>query len=288
MQDQIANIENRLEELRKPININDNSDDDTKWSGGGGGVDDGTPPRQPGRDEFDELTRRLNRLRGNRSPLPPPRTSRRPRVPTPDVEPDLCDVLNNRLNRLRYGSITPNQEEKTLAKRLSERQREIAQIPKGTVKSRKSNAGLFQPILPDTLPPTPNRDDYWPPPPVGPSDNNFIKLQLPPKRQFSPKTKPQLPPKPIIDNFARPLTKIIDDQKNTIQIIPKKEEVGLNEMNLSEQLSKIFPNINEVNKQDEEKFKEDVNDLTEILTRIGEDDTPFEFEFFYWRKKQKI
>ena len=50
----------------------------------------------------------------------------------------------------------------------------------------------------------------------------------------------------------------------------------------------MFPNINEVNKQDEEKFKEDVNDLTEILTRIGEDDTPFEFEFFYWRKKQKI
>ena len=164
MQDQIANIENRLEELRKPININDNSDDDTKWSGGGGGVDDGTPPRQPGRDEFDELTRRLNRLRGNRPPLPPPRTSRRPRVPTPDVEPDLCDVLNNRLNRLRYGSITPNQEEKISAKRLSERQREIAQIPKGTAKSREINVGLFQQILLDIPPPTPNRDYYWLPP----------------------------------------------------------------------------------------------------------------------------
>ena len=213
MQDQIANIENRLEELRKPININDNSDDDTKWSGGGGGVDDGTPPRQPGRDEFDELTRRLNRLRGNRPPLPPPRTSRGPRVPTPHVELDLRDVLNNRLNRLRYGSITPNQEEKTLAKRLSERQREIAQIPKGTVKSRKSNARLFQPIFPDTLPPTPIRDDYWLPPPVVPSDNNFINPQLPPKLQFSPKTKQQLPPKLIIDDFARPLTKIIDDKK---------------------------------------------------------------------------
>ena len=164
MQVQIVNIENRLEELRKPININDNSDDDTKWSGGGGGVDDGTPPRQPGRDEFDELTRRLNRLRGNRPPLPPPRTSRRPRVPTPDVEPDLCDVLNNRLNRLRYGSITPNQEEKISAKRLSERQREIAQIPKGTAKSREINVGLFQQILLDIPAPTPNRDDYWLPP----------------------------------------------------------------------------------------------------------------------------
>ena len=102
-----------------------------------------------------------------------------------------------------------------------------------------------------------------------------------------PKTKPQLPPKPIIDNFARPLTKIIDDEKNTIQIIPKKKEVGLNETNLSEQLSKIFPNINEVNKQDEEKFKEDVNYLMEILTRIGEDDTPLEFEFFTGGKNKK-
>ena len=122
IQDQIANIENRLEELKKPININDNSDDNTgapDGSGGGGGGNNGTPPRLPGRDEFDKLTRRLNRLHGNHPPLPPPQTPRRPRVPRPDVEPDLRDVLNNRLNRLRYGSITPYQEEKILAERLS-------------------------------------------------------------------------------------------------------------------------------------------------------------------------
>ena len=82
--------------------------------------------------------------------------------------------------------------------------------------------GLFQPTLPDTLALTPNRDDYWLPPLVGPSDNNFIKSQLPPKPQFLPKTKPQLTPKPMIDHFAWPVTKIIDDKKNTIQIIPKK------------------------------------------------------------------
>ena len=68
--------------------------------------------------------------------------------------------------------------------------------------------------MPDTPPPTRNRGNYWLPPPVGPSDINFIKPQLPPKLQFSLKTKPQLRPKPIIDNFARPLTKIIDDEKN--------------------------------------------------------------------------
>ena len=33
---------------------------------------------------------------------------------------------------------------------------------------------------------------------------------------------------------------------------------------------------------------EDVNDLTEILSRIGEDDTPFEFEFdFFTGEKSK-
>ena len=133
MQDQISKIENRLEELRKPINVNDNSDDDTGTPGGGGGGrggDDRTPPRPPHRDEFDDLTRRLNRLC---MPLPPPRTTRRPCVPRSDVKLDLGDVLNDRLYRLRYGSIAPNKEEKTLAKRLSERQREIAQIPKGKV-----------------------------------------------------------------------------------------------------------------------------------------------------------
>ena len=200
----------------------------------------------------------------------------------------MGDVLNNRLNRLRYGPITPNQEEKISAKRLSERQTETAQIPKGTVKSRKNDVGLFQPILPDTLPPTPNRDNYWLPPPVGPSGINFIKPQLRPKPRFLPKTKPQLPPKPIIDNFAKPLTKIIDDEKNTIQIIPRKKEVDLNKTNLSEQLSKIFPNIDEVNKLDEEKFKEKADDLTEFLHRIGEDDTPFEFEFLLAEKTTKM
>ena len=175
-----------MEELRKPININDNSDGDTGalgGGGGGGGGDDGTPPRPPRRYEF-----------------------------------DLRNALNNRLNRHRYGSITLNQEERALGskKKNSERQREIAQIPKGTVKSRKSDARLFQPILPDNSPPIPIRDDYWLPLPVVPSGNNFIKPQLAPKSQFSPKTKPHLPPNPIIDDFARPLTKFIDDKKNAM------------------------------------------------------------------------
>ena len=57
---------------------------------------------------------------------------------------------------------------------------------------------------------------------------------------------------------------------------------------MSEQLSKIFPNINDLKKQDEEQFKEDVDNLTEILIKIGEDDMPFEFEFFTGGKNEKF
>ena len=94
--------------------------------------------------------------------------------------------------------------------------------------------------MPDNPPPTPIRDDYWLPLSAVPSDNNFIKPQLPLKPQFLPKKKPQLPPKPIIDDFSRPLTNIIDDKKNTIQIISKKKKAGLNETNLSEQFFQIL------------------------------------------------
>ena len=57
---------------------------------------------------------------------------------------------------------------------------------------------------------------------------------------------------------------------------------------MSEQLSKVFPNINDLKKQDDEQFKEDVDNLTEILTKIGENDTPFEFEFYTGGKNERV
>ena len=41
---------------------------------------------------------------------------------------------------------------------LSERQKEIAQISRGTGKYRKSDAGFFKPILPETLPNQPQTE----------------------------------------------------------------------------------------------------------------------------------
>ena len=157
---------------------------------------------------------------------------------------------------------------------------------KGAVKARRSDIGLFQPVLPDTSPPTPDRNDYWPPHPVVPADNNFIKPHLLPKPKLP--AKPQLPPKLLLDEFPRPLTKTIVAKKNKIKLIPKKE-VSINETSLSEKLTKIFRNIDEVEKekQDDKKYVEEVKNRTEILSKAGEDETPFEFEFFT-RGKKKI
>ena len=77
MQDNIVKIENRLEELKRPINFNDN-DDETRGPGGGGG-DDGVPPPLPpvpGRrsdesDAYEPLMRRLEELQ--HGPVPPSR-----------------------------------------------------------------------------------------------------------------------------------------------------------------------------------------------------------------------
>ena len=57
--------------------------------------------------------------------------------------------------------------------------------------------------------------------------------------------------RPSIDNFERPLTRIIDDKTNTIEVTPKKPTRDIN-------LQDIFPNVNEVIKEDSEKSKEKI------------------------------
>ena len=186
-----------LEQLKKPININNNSYDETGSGGGtsgsGGTPGSGPPPGYP--DSVEDMTRRLNILRGNCPCSPSLSLSQR------DV---LSEVLQNRFNRIRYGSTEPTQEKNFLNRGLSEKQKEISQILKGIIKSTKSDAGF---ILPDTPPATPKIDDfplppYFSSPPVGPSDTNFIMPQIP---------KPQIPS--LIDKYVRPITKTIDDKK---------------------------------------------------------------------------
>ena len=139
MQDNIAKIKNRLEELKQPINFND-SDDETRSPGGGGG-DDGAPP-----------------------PLPPTSGRR-------SADSDAYGPLMRRLEELRHGLVPPGREAQQRDLRLAERKTELEGLAdRGVVKKRRSEEGRFRPVLPDTPPPTLIRDDFWPPPPVQPSD----------------------------------------------------------------------------------------------------------------------
>ena len=108
----------------------------------------------------------------------------------------------------------------------------------------------------------------------------FPERSLSPLRNRLPNIAP-LPSRRTIDNFARPLTRIIDEKSNTIEITPKKPTPDINETNLSEQLQEIFPNINEVIKKDSEGFKEKIGDLNEILNKIGKDDDENYQKFFF-------
>ena len=122
----------------------------------------------------------------------------------------------------------------------------------------------------DPRDPEPAREDEPPPPYIDP-DN----IQL-----------PDVPETPILDEFARPLTRIGEDGK-TIEITPKTQEIE--EKNLSEQLQQLFPDVEKINKEKEKEFNIETENLTEILSKIGKSAVvPFEFEFFSGGKNEKF
>ena len=66
---------------------------------------------------------------------------------------------------------------------------------------------------------------------------------------------PDVPQTPIVDKFSRPLTKMVDDRKNTIEITSKKSEADIEKTNLSQSLAELFRDINEVLEEDKKHFK---------------------------------
>ena len=95
--------------------------------------------------------------------------------------------------------------------------------------------------FPDTPPATPYMDDFIPHPPDTPCETSFLfpEGSLPPLRNRLPNIAP-LPSKRTIDNFARPLTRIIDEKSNTIEIKPKAPFPDTNETNLQRLWKKGF------------------------------------------------
>ena len=94
----------------------------------------GPPPPKPQQQEMDEITKRLNFLRGN----------------TPDVSPDNTREQNSR-------SIARKNQERFQNRQIREGEREIKNIPKGIINKRKSSLNFN---FPETPPYTPPRDDF--------------------------------------------------------------------------------------------------------------------------------
>ena len=151
-----------------------NKNADDESGDGGGGSDDGGLLLTPGR-RYD------------------------PRAGLPGK--DSFDALINRYNKLKNAKYYPS----VGLPRVSDSELQIL-ASKGLVKGRKSDDGRFISVLSDTPPPTPVRHDYFPPPPVDLADNDFASPDVP--------TKPPIVTKPVLDNFSRKLTKIIDSKKN--------------------------------------------------------------------------
>ena len=150
----------------------------------------------------------------------------------------MQDVLNNRLNRLHYGPSVPTSTENFLARRQQLRDNEISQIPKGLVNARRGE------LLPDEFP-SPPGPDFFKPPPIFPANDSFIR----------PDDLPDVLQTPIIDKFSRPLTNMVDDWKNTIEVTPKKPETDIEEKNLSQSLAELFLDINEILEEDLKKWR---------------------------------
>ena len=145
-----------------------------------------------------------------------------PRLP-PDIYRRNSPAENSRW-------IAQANDERFQNRRLREREREISNILKGIVKSRESSMDIN---FPDTPPAIPYRDDFIPHPPDTPYETSFLfpEGSLSPLQNRLQNIAP-LPSRRTIDNFARPLTRIIDEKSNTIEIKPKKPTPDTNETNL--------------------------------------------------------
>ena len=74
-----------------------------------------------------------------------------------------------------------------------------------------------------------------------------------------------LPSRPNIDNFSRPITEITDEKNNTLSITPEKPVLPpIGQKQLSKQLRKLFPDVDETIKDKADSFKERNIDIDEL------------------------
>ena len=261
------------------------------------------PPQTP-QQEMEEIYRRWDALKGN----------------TLDVSPYNTRAQNSAI-------IVRKDHEKFVNWQIRERNREIANIPKGIVNKRKSTTNFN---FPDTLLQTPE-EVYWqsvgllsvPPiswvasaslvPPRFNYERDFSPLSrevpslepcetsfgdfgaISPLRNKLPNIGP-LPSKPSVDNFSRPITQITDEKTNTIAMTPKKSVLPqIKQKQLSEQLEGTFPDVDQTIQKQSETLKERIENVEELIDTFtksndynADEQEVFEFELFIGGENQKF
>ena len=101
-----------------------------------------------------------------------------------------------------------------------------------------------------------------------------------------------LPSKANINDFSRPITDITDQENNIISITPKKIPLPpIGQKQLSKQLNKIFPDVDDMIKERVDTFKECNSNIDELVEKVGlteESEATFEFEFFSGGQNHKF
>ena len=73
-----------------------------------------------------------------------------------------------------------------------------------------------------------------------------------------------------MDNFSRPITEITDEKNNTISITPKNPVLPpIGQRQLSQQLQKIFPDVDSTIEEKSDTFKERNEDIDELIKKRG-------------------
>ena len=101
---------------------------------------------------------------------------------------------------------------------------------------------------------------------------------------------PQTPTvKALKTDFDRPVTNLIDKTNNIIEMVPKnkKQDLDKYDVHLWEQLSKLFPEVEDgggggyLGQEDDQKINEfPIPELTENLSKIDKGEVPKQLEFF--------
>ena len=317
-------LQARLDELR--YGDPDDSDDDDNKKGPGGTLG-GTPVNVSPLDDDEELQRRLDRLRGNVVVNSKQQQQNTPDQNSELIAQQNSENFFNRqlkqrekeLTGLRKGakgnvgkkrsSIEPSLKfrlPETPPPSFDEYWDEVADqwIPHKTPLSGPPEPPLFDydrdfpPLnrsiqrshLPPMTPKTP-LPPILPSTPREPSFSSPAEASVSPLRKKLPSIDP-FPSLPNINDFSRPITDVVDEKNNRIMITPKKAPLPpIGQKQLSQELNKIFPDVDNTFKEKADTFKERTLDINELFEKVGRDEkseATFEFEFFSGGKNSKF